>query len=584
MAILIPSKNIYNKENRKVIDNAISKIEIVQHTNAFETKEKDILKSESSDNFVNRIESEINGNKFSGGIWAYEDQKARAYNFTIRIKSEENKVIHSLYHDEKIENGLKQSEIKWQVYGTKTTKSASAWFRVEDGQYYIDDIEYSNIKVENDVLFEVPELPSVTNYSTTFFKDNYNKFSVNVNEIQKGKEFEISISNILAEYTSLILFATESDANNTNYFKAQTHENYPYTTFIPKRIDFTIYGKTTTLNLVEDTYQLGFGTGKNVVSIKTNELIKDANIYSQNGNIEVLTGVLFDEFYQNYKNGKETATIRCSISDYYDNNGEKVISVDNSTGKMTFEIGDEVIPMVYLGQNKGDKQMSRGKIFQVAGVKPYYDGAVWQELSLIEERIENVMEDEIPVGTEGLAYSLLEDGTYRCDGIGTATDTDIVIPEFVNGTPVTALKSQAFNRNKTITSVKIPANVVDLGNNNTFSSCDSLLNVTFAEGSKLEKICYGAFSSCAVESINIPQSVKIISSEAFRNCKNLKSVTIPVSVTSIGDESFYQCSKLNEMVFCGTMAQWNNITFGANWKSLSYALKTVNCIDGEITL
>ena len=100
-----------------------------------------------------------------------------------------------------------------------------------------------------------------------------------------------------------------------------------------------------------------------------------------------------EENYKNtqdlYKNGKETAIIRCSIGDYYDyNSGEKVISVDNSTGKMSFEIYDQVIPMVY-GVDGQDHPMSKNKdgspkVFQVLGSKIYYDGAVWQELSLQE--------------------------------------------------------------------------------------------------------------------------------------------------------------------------------------------------------
>jgi hypothetical protein len=90
-----------------------------------------------------------------------------------------------------------------------------------------------------------------------------------------------------------------------------------------------------------------------------------------------------------YSNGKETAVIRCSIGDYYDESENKVISIDNSTKKMSFKENDEVIPMVY--NNNGEDQpisfYSGGeepKKFKVLGVKKYYDGAVWQELTLQE--------------------------------------------------------------------------------------------------------------------------------------------------------------------------------------------------------
>lgn len=97
----------------------------------------------------------------------------------------------------------------------------------------------------------------------------------------------------------------------------------------------------------------------------------------------------FQEIADKYKKGKETATILCSISDYYDDNDNKVISVDDDEiGKMCFDIYDEVIPykMDYRGQDVPMSRYQNGdpKVFKVLATKIYYDGAVWQELSLQE--------------------------------------------------------------------------------------------------------------------------------------------------------------------------------------------------------
>lgn len=117
---------------------------------------------------------------------------------------------------------------------------------------------------------------------------------------------------------------------------------------------------------------------------------------SQFGTSVVLSGnltkyntiYLFDNVLNEYKNGKETATVLCSISDYYDDSNNKVISSDKSTGRMCFDIYDEVIPMKmdYRGE---DVPMSRNqdttpKVFKVLATRIYYDGAVWQELTLQE--------------------------------------------------------------------------------------------------------------------------------------------------------------------------------------------------------
>ena len=118
--------------------------------------------------------------------------------------------------------------------------------------------------------------------------------------------------------------------------------------------------------------------------IKIIEVYNKSSIYTYN--IHTLA---------NYYNGKETATILCDISDYYEydataNNfkGKKVIAIDNSTKKMAFDIYDKVIPMVY-GANGQDKPLSNykngnPKTFEVLATKIIYDGAVWQELTLQE--------------------------------------------------------------------------------------------------------------------------------------------------------------------------------------------------------
>ena len=48
-------------------------------------------------------------------------------------------------------------------------------------------------------------------------------------------------------------------------------------------------------------------------------------------------------------------------------------------------------------------------------------------------------------------------------------------------------------------------------------------------------------------SVYIPESVETIGSEAFMDCDNLESINIPSSVTSIGDNAFSKCDKLKNI-------------------------------------
>lgn len=85
--------------------------------------------------------------------------------------------------------------------------------------------------------------------------------------------------------------------------------------------------------------------------------------------------------------GKEIATIRVSINDYYDTDGNLAVSISDDSVPMLFKNGDTVIP--YVATPNGDRPMSSKpdgtpKEFLVTGVTLISDGAVWQELQLQE--------------------------------------------------------------------------------------------------------------------------------------------------------------------------------------------------------
>ncbi len=180
-------------------------------------------------------------------------------------------------------------------------------------------------------------------------------------------------------------------------------------------------------------------------------------------------------------------------------------------------------------------------------------------------------EEEPATPTEGLKYTLSGDKThYIVSGIGTATDTDIVIPATYNNLPVKEIGSSAFYNCNSLTSVRIPDSVTTIGYG-AFSSCDSLTSITIGDSvtsigdaafggcSSLTSITIGdsvttigiyAFDGCSsLTSVIIPDSVTSIGGSAFYGCDSLISVTIPDSVTSIGELAFNDCSKLTSVTF-----------------------------------
>ena len=74
------------------------------------------------------------------------------------------------------------------------------------------------------------------------------------------------------------------------------------------------------------------------------------------------------------------------------------------------------------------------------------------------------------------------------------------------------------------------------------------------------KISNYAFSYCPnIETISIPNTLKIIGTGAFYLCKNLKSIKIPKTVKTIGSKAFYGCS--TAVIYCQSKSKpenWDN--------------------------
>ena len=148
--------------------------------------------------------------------------------------------------------------------------------------------------------------------------------------------------------------------------------------------------------------------------------------------------------------------------------------------------------------------------------------------------------------TDGtLTYTELANGTLSvtaCSGGGNITipsSYDIGGGDIRN---VTAIGTQAFYRNSTLTSVIIPSSITSIGLS-AFYYCTALTSVTLSDG--LTVIGEKMFSSCStLASITIPASVTSIGSDAFAYCTALTSVTLSDGLTVIGATMFSGCNQL----------------------------------------
>jgi len=168
------------------------------------------------------------------------------------------------------------------------------------------------------------------------------------------------------------------------------------------------------------------------------------------------------------------------------------------------------------------------------------------------------------VNSTGLSFEIV--GNYASlAGIGTCTDTEIVVPSSYNGKPVKYVNNNAFRGNKNIKMVYLPSGIESLGtgtfyectalvtvvlpkniksiDSSVFSGCTSLTEISIP--SKVISIGSVAFKNCiSLRHLELAEGLKQIEANAFNGCKSLESLTIPNSVTLIGKGAFYGCTGL----------------------------------------
>lgn len=207
---------------------------------------------------------------------------------------------------------------------------------------------------------------------------------------------------------------------------------------------------------------------------------------------------------------------------------------------------------------------------------PFYYEGTFNEWKKIEAFLDPLFTDYIQEGLrclypyeEKLVYV---DDNLSCNikvvnGEGTIETVnyaigDVVVPDEVEGYPITKIEIAAFAAKQNLTSVTFPDSIVQMGNR-CFYNSDSLTSVTFPEG--IEEIPDGFFLSCdGIEDIGIPDSVKRIGNSAFGSCSKIKSITIPESVTYIDNAAFKNCANLEEVILPESGVSFGSSVFAEN--------------------
>ena len=191
--------------------------------------------------------------------------------------------------------------------------------------------------------------------------------------------------------------------------------------------------------------------------------------------------------------------------------------------------------------------------------------------------------------SDDLTYEIWND-EVTIIGCNTSATGEMIIPDTIDGYPVTSIGRYAFEYCTGLVSVDIPDSVTSIGYR-TFYGCTGLVSVDIPDGvtsigedafrgctglvsmdipDSVTSIGNYAFRGCTgLVSVDIPDSVTSIGNYAFSGCTGLVSVNIPDSVTSIGEWAFYGCTGLKKVNITSIEA-WCNISFGDDYSNPLY--------------
>lgn len=133
----------------------------------------------------------------------------------------------------------------------------------------------------------------------------------------------------------------------------------------------------------------------------------------------------------------------------------------------------------------------------------------------------------------GFEYAVDEDGYASVTGY-TGNGTNLEIPSEYDGHAVRYIDEFAFLQNTTVTSVKIPSTIREIGRY-AFFACEKLESVSFADG--VRYIGKAAFGGTALRNVVLPDSLCYIDDYAFYDCASMTSATLGKRVSYIGEHA-----------------------------------------------
>lgn len=197
-----------------------------------------------------------------------------------------------------------------------------------------------------------------------------------------------------------------------------------------------------------------------------------------------------------------------------------------------------------------------------------------------DQPIDSPVSSDQSNSSKGLKYISRGDGSCILGGIGSCTDSNVIVPKTSpEGDRVTAIATSAFMGCKTIDTMVLPQGIATIGDYAFYNSSIKTIEIP----ASTEKIGDCAFAGCAsliAITINAENETYCsIDGVLFSKDKSVlicypagkpdEHYTIRFSVGIINSAAFLNCTNLKSVSYNGNSKQWASVRIGANNGSLT---------------
>lgn len=179
----------------------------------------------------------------------------------------------------------------------------------------------------------------------------------------------------------------------------------------------------------------------------------------------------------------------------------------------------------------------------------------------------------------------MENFTEYINNQGKYAVTELVVPAYIEGLPVSVIREGAFgeyfrnaclrSRGECLQKIELPPTVTEI-RDYAFKRCLRLAYIEFSDN--VQEIGEGAFYKCEkLRRLKIPDGITEIKENTFYQCISLSELIIPDSVTAIGEHAFYGTGELVDVVLppnLTTIGDFHSIP-----KGFMQSLKGLECGD-----